>query len=138
MRPSRLAFVLVLSLLALAAATAGCGSSDKPAYCGKVDDFKSAFDDLKDVDVKKDGPDAAVSAAKKVKTTGEAAVSAVKSDFAPQANALKSSLQALGKTARELPDKATRKAAAARIPDEVDAVGKAYDDLASKTDSKCN
>jgi hypothetical protein len=138
MQLRRIPMALLAALVVLAALAVGCGGSDKPAYCSKVDDFQSAFDDLKNVDVKKDGPDAVVSAAKKVKSTGEAAVSAVKSDFKPQANALKTSLTTLGASARQLPDADKRKAALARIPDELDAVSTAFADLKDKTDSKCN
>jgi phage-related minor tail protein len=138
MQIRRIPIALIAALVVLAGVAAGCGGSDKPAYSSKVDDFQSAFDDLKGLDVKSEGPDAVVSAAKKVKTTGEAAVSAVKSDFGPQANALKSSLQALGESARQLPDTEKRKAALARIPDELDAVSTAFTDLKKKTDKKCD
>src|SRR4051812_32970945 len=73
MQLRRIPIALLAALIVLAGLAAGCGDSNKPAYCGKVDDFQSAFDDLKGVDVKAEGPDAVVSAAKKVKSTGEAA-----------------------------------------------------------------
>lgn len=138
MQLRRIPIALLVALVVLAGLAAGCGGGDKPAYCGKVDDFQSAFDDLKGLDVGSEGVDGVVSAAKKVKTTGQAAVSAVKSDFSPQANALKTSLMTLGATARQLPDADKRKAALARIPDELDAVSTAFADLKKKTDSKCD
>ena len=130
------ASALIVALLAVAALTAGCGS-DKPAYCDKVSDFKGALDDLKDVDVKKDGVDQVVSAAKKVKSTGQAAASAVTGDLKDEAAGVKSSLGKLGATLKQLPHQDQRKAALARVPDELDAVSAAYKKLADATDPKC-
>ena len=85
-------------VLVLAALIAGCGSSSpaKPAYCSDVTAFKTAVGKLKD----SGSPSALASNISNVVSTGQAAVSAVKTAFAPQAATLKSSLNALATSAK--------------------------------------
>jgi ABC-type oligopeptide transport system substrate-binding subunit len=128
----RLAATLVLALAA-AAFLAGCGSSSStsaasssssstaaaasstPAYCSDVNNFKSAVAQLKDT-----GSPAAI--VTKVATSGQLAISAVKTAFASQVGALKSSLTALTNTATQLTSSSTRASALHQVPGEVTAV----------------
>src|SRR3954469_993407 len=114
------------TLLAAAVAVAlvgavGCGGSDKPAYCSDVDSFKTAVDDLGNVNVSSGGASSVKTAIDKVESTGTAAVNSAKSDFPDETTALKSSLAALGATAKQLADPATRKAALTQLPAQVGA-----------------
>jgi ABC-type oligopeptide transport system substrate-binding subunit len=129
----RLAAMLVLALAA-AAFLAGCGSSSStsaassssttaaasstPAYCSDVNNFKSAVAQLKDTG----SPAAIVASITKVATSGQLAISAVKTAFASQVGALKSSLTALTNTATQLTSSSTRASALHQVPGEVTAV----------------
>ena len=126
-----------LALVLIAVAASGCGSGSKPAYCSKVTDFKSAVQDLKKVDVGTGGVSAVTSAVEKVNSTGQAAISAVKNEFAPQTAAVKSSLTALEATLRQVANPQQRTAALAALPAEANAVGAAADGLTSATNQKC-
>lgn len=110
-----------------------CGGSSKPAYCTDVANFKSAVGELKNVS----SPSAVVDQAKKVASTGEAALAAVKTSFAPQTSAVKSSLAALENTAKQLTSSSTRASALAALPAEVQAVITAGENLAKAAQPKC-
>lgn len=123
----------VLALVALTVVLAGCGSS-KPAYCKQVSELQAAVSAL---------PNAATSvsslttAAQKVQTTALAAASAVKSEFGPQAQAVKSSIEVLATSVKQLSSPSTRASAAARIPTEATALESATTELTDATKQKC-
>jgi hypothetical protein len=127
-----------VAIVGSAAALAACGSSQasssKPAYCTQVSDFQSAAKDLKSTDV---GQGQLSANAQKVQSTGQAAVSAVKGAYAPQTDAVKSSLGALGQSVKQLGDASTRRAAAQQVPTNVAAVKTAANNLSEATKSKC-
>jgi hypothetical protein len=129
------------SLLAAAAAVAlvgaGCGGSDKPAYCSNVNDFKTAVDDLGNVNVA-GGASSVKASVDKVESTGTAAVNSAKSDFPDETTALKSSLAALGATTKQLTDPATLKAALKQLPAEISAVQSSAKTFEDATKSKCS
>ncbi len=124
----------VLAVVALTVVLAGCGSSSKPAYCKQVSELQAAVSAL---------PNAATSvssltaAAQKVQTTALAAASAVKSEFGPQAQAVKSSAEVLGTSVKQLSSASTRASAAARIPTEATALESATTELVDATKQKC-
>ena len=125
-----LAATAMLGVLILA----GCGSS-KPAYCSDVSNFENAVKQLKDVS----SPADLLPAAQKVQSTGQTALAAVKSSFAPETSAVKSSLSALGTSVKQLSSSSTRASAVAALPAEVSAVSSAaqnFADAAKK--SKCS
>ena len=140
-RPRRTVRVRGSGLAVLAAACAlvalaGCGSSSKPAYCSDVSNFKSAVQDLKNVNIQ-NGTSELTSAVNKVESTGKAAVSSAKGAYSSQTSAVQSSLTALGASVKQLANPQSAKAALAAIPGEISAVGSATDALASAVKSKC-
>lgn len=130
----RLAAILVLAVAA-AGFLAGCGSGSSttaasssssttpaatstPAYCSDVNNFKSAVAQLKNTG----SAGAIVASITKVASSGQMAISSVKTAFASQVGALKSSLAALSNTAMQLISSSTRASALQRLPGEVIAV----------------
>lgn len=117
------------SAIGLAAvALAGCGSSSKPAYCTDVTNFKKAVEQLKN-DLT--NPSALITQVQTVVSTGQTALTAVKTNFAPQTAAVKASVTALENTAKQLTSSSTRTAALIAIPAEVQAVVASGQDLAN-------
>jgi predicted PurR-regulated permease PerM len=116
----------------IAGLLAACGAS-KPAYCSDVTNFKNAVKQLKDVS----SPSALVTQAKNVSSAGQSAVNAVKSSFAPQTSAVKTSLAALATSITQLASSGSRATALAAIPGELTAVKTAGENLASAAHS-CN
>jgi hypothetical protein len=114
----------------------GCGSSSpaKPAYCTDVNNFKSAANKLTD----SGSPSALATNVSNVVTTGQAAISAVKTAFAPQTAALKSSLTTLATSATQLVNSSTRAAALQKIPGDVTAVKTAASNFAAAAHPKCS
>jgi hypothetical protein len=131
---SRLAVAGVLGVVT-AAALAGCGSSSKPAYCTDVTNFKNSVDQLKN-DLKT--PTALPAQIAKVSSTGQTALSAVKTNFAPETSAVKTSLAALENSAKQLTSSSTRLAAATAIPAQTQALVASVQSLADAAKSgKC-
>ncbi len=129
----RLAAPGVVCLL-VAAVLAGCGSS-KPAYCSDVTNFQSSAQQLKHVS----SPSGLVTQVQQVAKTGQTALSAVKSAFAPETSAVKTSLAALQNSAKQLSSSSTRGAALAAIPAQAQAVVTAADNLSNAAKSgKCS
>lgn len=122
-----LARLTVIAALATAGAgiLAGCGGSSKPAYCSDVTNFKNAVAQVKTTS----SASALVSELKTVASTGQAAISAVKTNLAPETTAVKNSLAALENSAEQLTSSSTRGAAITAIPSQVDAVRTAADNL---------
>lgn len=118
--------------LIAAALLSACGSS-KPAYCTAVNNFKNSAKDLKGVG----SVSALVTQIGKVSSTGQSAVTAVKSSFAPQTSAVKTSLAALKTSVTQLGSSSTRSSALAAIPGQVTAVKTAAENLAGAAKS-CN
>jgi hypothetical protein len=127
-------------VVAIAVLITGCGSSSssstpaKAAYCPDVTTFENAVGKLKDTG----SPSALASNISSVISTGQAALSAVKTAFAPEATALKSSLTALETSAKELVSSGTRAAALQKIPGEITAVKSAGDAFVSAAHPKCS
>lgn len=138
--------MLILALMA-AALFAGCGSSSstaaasssstaaasgsQPAYCTDVNSLKSAAAQLKD----KGSLSAIISSIKNVYSTGQMAIAAVKTAFASQTAALKSSLTTLYNSIKQLTSSSTRASALQQLPGEVTAVKTATTQFVAAT--KC-
>jgi len=129
---NRLAAVVLLAVVIAVALTA-CGSSSKPAYCSDVTNFKNAVEQLKNVT----SPSALVTQVEKVASTGRTALQAVTSGFAPQMAAVKSSLEALENSVKQLSSSGARVTALAAIPDDAKAVLTAGENLAKDAKSNC-
>jgi hypothetical protein len=135
------------SLTALAAAglttgallLGGCGSASKPAYCTQVTNFEKAIQALGNVSLGS-STNGLLPVLQNVDSSAAALASAVKSEFAPEVAALKSSLTALDNTAKQLaglPGSQALSQAAATIPAEVSAVKTAATNLVNATKSRC-
>jgi transposase len=98
--------------------TAPASTSSTAAYCPEVNNFKSAVAQLKD----KGSPSAIISSIKNVYSTGQMAISAVKTAFPPQTAALKSSLTTLHNSIKQLTNSSTRASALQQLPGQVTAV----------------
>ncbi len=77
---------------------AGCGSSSKPAYCAQVDNFKESVKTLEDVELSPTNIGTIKTDVEKVGTSAKELKTAVGTEFEPQINAMKKSVEALGKT----------------------------------------
>jgi hypothetical protein len=130
----RLMAIGVLVLIAAGVLT-GCGSSSssKPAYCSDVTNFKNAVEQL----TKVTSPSGLAKQAQKVASTGQTALSAVKTGFAPETNAVKSALAALDNSAKQLSSSSTRASAIAAIPGEARALSTAAENLFNAAKSNC-
>jgi hypothetical protein len=122
--------------LATAGVLTGCGSSSKPAkpaYCADVTAFNNSVEQLKNVT----NASGLVTQVQKVASTGQTAFTAVKSGFAPETSAVKSSLTKLENSAQQLSSSSTRVSALAAMPGEVQAVTTAAENLANAAKSSC-
>lgn len=128
----RLVAIAALALVVVGVLS-GCGSS-KPAYCSDVTNFKNAVGGLTSVT----SPSGLATQVKKVASTGQAALSAVKTNFAPETSAVKSALAALENSTAQLASSSTRTAAIAALPGEAQAVVTAADNLANAAKPKCS
>jgi hypothetical protein len=129
----RLAGLGALALVATGI-IAGCGGSSKPAYCADVTTFKNSVQQLKHVS----SPSDLVSQVKTISSTGQTAVSSVKTGFAPQTTAVKSSLSALEASVKQLSSSSTRASAIVAIPAQAQAVVTAADNFANAAKSNCS
>ena len=94
---------LAVALAAAALVAAGCGGSDKPAYCSNVSDLQQSVSDLKSVQ-----PNSAIVSTlqtdlQKVQSNANAVVSSAKQDFPNQTSALESSVSSLSTSIKQLP-----------------------------------
>ena len=127
--------LLALAALAATLLVAGCGSS-KPAYCSDLSNLEASVKALGDVNVVQNGVGALTTALDKVKTNAQAFASSAKGALQPQANALESSVQAVGTSLTQLTSSSTRTTAIANLPSQVSAVTTNLDTLVS--DAKCS
>ena len=116
----------------------GCGSS-KPAYCAQVANFEKSVQALGNLNLAS-GTSGLTATLENVDSSAKALEAAVKSELGPQVAAVKSSVVALGTSAKQLaglPKSQLLTQAATTLPAEVSAVKAAVSDLQSATKSKC-
>jgi hypothetical protein len=130
----------VLALLALligGGLLAGCGSSSKPAYCSPVSKVENAVKSLPTVaDVKKNGVGTLKSAVVQLQQNATAAVNQAKGDFSSQTTALKTSVDALSSTVKQVVSTPSLQTLA-QLPAELSAVSTATKNLQTAVSSKC-
>jgi hypothetical protein len=138
-RSSRRQHPAVLALLALligGGLLAGCGSS-KPPYCSPVSKVENAVKSLPTLDdVKKNGVGTLKSALVQLQQNATAAIDQAKTDFSGQTTALKTSVDALSSTVKQVvgtPSLQTLTQLAA----ELSAVSAAAKNLQTAVSSKC-
>jgi hypothetical protein len=124
-------------LLAAGAALGACGGSSKPSYCSAVSNLEASVKALPSTNVVKNGTDALKSALTKVENDAQAVVSSAKNDFPNETAALKSSVDALSSTAKQLTSSPSA-ATIVQVPAQVAAVANAAKSLSSATSSKCS
>jgi hypothetical protein len=116
---------------------AGCGSSSKPAYCSPVNKVENAVKSLPTVDdVKKNGVETLKSAVLQLQQNATAAVNQAKSDFSSQTSALKTSVDALSSTVKQVVGTPSLQTFAL-LPAELSAVSTATKNLQTAMSSKC-
>ena len=119
------------STAAASSSSTAAASSSQPAYCTDVNNLKNAAAQLKD----KGSLSAIISSIKNVYSTGQMAIAAVKTAFAAQTAALKSSLTTLYNSIKQLTSSSTRASALQQLPVEVTAVKTATTQFVAAT--KC-
>jgi outer membrane murein-binding lipoprotein Lpp len=141
-RPSYRRHPAVLTLLALvfgAVLLAGCGNSgsSKPAYCNPVTKTENAVKSLPTVsDVKANGVGTLKTAVSQLQQDATTAVNQAKSDFSSQTTALKSAVDGLSSTVKQIASTPSVQTLA-QLPAELSAVSTAAKDLQSAVSSKC-
>ncbi len=125
--------------LALAVATvlAGCGGSSKPAFCSSLNDLKTSVQDLKNVDVIKNGTSGVTAALQKVQSSAKSVVSSASSDFPTQTQAISGAVTTLETTVGELKSSPTQPSLIAALPAQVSALAKSVQTFATDAKSKC-
>ena len=128
---------LAVALAAAALVAAGCGGSDKPAYCSNVSDLEQSVSDLKSVQ-----PNSAIVSTlqtdlQKVQSNANAVVSSAKQDFPNQTSALESSVSSLSTSIKQLPPSPTPQQLFALAP-QINSVVTAAQGFSSATSSACN
>ena len=129
--------MIPLALAAAALVVAGCGSSDKPAYCSNVSDLQQSVDDLKDVQLESGALSTLQTDVQKVQSNANAVVSSAKEDFPSETSALKSSVSSLSTAIEQLPSSPTGQQLAPLVP-EISSVVTAAKNLSSATSSACD
>ena len=137
-RSRRTAFAALLAVLVAGVLLAGCGGSSKPAYCHPVAKTKDAVKSLPSLqEVQQKGVGTLTSALDTLKTNAMKAADAAKSDFSTQTTALKTSVDALSGTAKQLAASPSAQTLA-RLAGELSAVGTAAKNLESAVSTKCS
>lgn len=132
-------FTVALVILATGAALAACGGSgsSKPSYCSSLSNLEASIKALPSTDVVTGGTNAIKSALTKVQSDANAVVSSAKNDFPNETSALKSSVDALSNTVKQLATAPTP-ALIAQVPAQATAVANAVKGFSSATSSKCS
>ena len=127
----------LLALLIGGALIAGCGSSSKPAYCDPVTKTENAIKSLPTAeDVKKNGVETLKSDLSTLQQNATTAVNQAKSDFSTETTALKSSVDALANTVKQIASSPSAQTLA-QLPAQLSAVSTAGKNLQSAVSSKC-
>ena len=133
----RLALVLPLALAAAGLVVAGCGDSDKPAYCSNVSDLQSSVDTLKSVELQSGVLSTLQTDLQAVQTNADAVVSSAKADFPSQTSALESSVSSLSTSVEQLPPDPTPQQLVSLAP-QIRSVGAAARGIEGATSSACD
>ena len=130
---------LVLSTAALlsAAVIAGCGGSDQPEYCDRVDDLRSSVTALTDISIDSNTLNNVESDLQTVQTNAEAVVDAAREDFPQETDELETAVNDASDSVQELPSSPSAGEIAA-LAIEVAAVGSAASSLYDATSSACD
>ena len=137
---SRVAAVTTASLLAAVAvvALAACGSSSKPQYCADRSTLQQSVKDLSNINVlQSGGVNQVKSQLSKIESNASALTSSAKSDFPSESNAIDSSVSTLKSAVDGLSSSPSAQQLAGVAAD-IKAVGAAFQNFKTATDSKCS
>ena len=132
-RESRL--LTLVSLLLLVPALAAC-SEDTPAVCDDVQALQTSMDDLRSTDVSQEGLDAVSDQLATMRDQVDTLVADASDEYASEADVVKQQVSRLGddlRAAQADPSAATL----ATVGEDVRAVGRSLQDLATAVDATC-
>jgi hypothetical protein len=118
----------------------GCGSTSKPAYCAQVTNLENSIKALEKVEPNPSDVSAITTAVQKVGTSANELTTALKTEFAPQTAAIKSSFAALEKSIKEVtsaPSSSTVAHAFSVVPAELESLKHSVSEIQEVTKSKC-
>jgi hypothetical protein len=134
-RQRLLAGPLIVIVVALSAVS--CGSSDKPAVCGKRDAVQSSVDQLLNVNPVSDGLDAVRSSLSDLQQKVKDLASAAGDQYQPQVQALQASTAQVATDVKDLSG-SNRGAAITALPGHVSAVQTDWNALTNAVSSACD
>jgi len=129
--------IVPVALAAVALVAAGCGDSDKPAYCSNVSALQSSVDTLKNVQLESGALSTLQTDVQAVKSNADAVVSSAKADFPSETSALQSSVSSLSTAIQKVPSPPTAQELAVLVP-KINSTVTASQDLQSATSSACD
>jgi hypothetical protein len=124
-----------LAITALAIVLPGCG---KPSYCSKVSDLKRSVQQIRHIDPLSTGSTSVVHTVNGIEKNTNAAITAAKSDFPKETQALSSSYAALNGTVTQVSGGRTSRANLTTLAVQAAAFANAVDDFKTATNSKCS
>jgi uncharacterized phage infection (PIP) family protein YhgE len=119
-----------------AKATATAVSNAKPSYCAGLSDLESSVKALANTNVRKNGTDALKANISQVQTQATAVVSQAKSDFADETSAVKTSLDTLSASVKQLAANPTA-SQLALLPAQLSSVSTAITNLGNAASTRC-
>ena len=123
---------------AQSSSTTAVSASTKPSYCAALSNLEASVKAIPSIDeIKKNGTSALESAVVKVQADANIVVSEAKTDFASQTSALKTSVDKLSASVKQLSSPPTGSQLAA-LPAEISAVATATTDLSKSAAPKCS
>lgn len=132
------------SLLALTTTTVlattvllGCGSSDKPAFCGDVTTLEDSIGQLTSINIEAGVLDTVKTDLETVQTNAQTVVDSAKTDFPSESSALEDSINTAGESIQDLPSSPSATEIAA-VALNVSAVANAAKSFEEATSSACN
>jgi hypothetical protein len=139
MRPVRALGAATATAAIAVTAAIGCGGSGDsgdPAYCADRDALQESIAGLSKVNVREQGVQGVQKQVKQVADDAQALARSAQSQFAPQANALKSSASTLTTTVQQAVSRPSSQSLKA-VADDVSKLGTAFADLSESVKSKC-
>jgi hypothetical protein len=137
-RPGPARPVVAAAAAALALLVAGCGGSDKPAYCSDRSDLEASVKSLGNVsELTSGGLSGLQSKLSKVDSDARKLVDSAKSDFPSETDAISSSVSKLDSSVRGLPSNPSA-AQLTAVGVNVKAVATSVSDFTQATSSKCS
>jgi hypothetical protein len=124
-------------VLVSAALVAGCGGSDQPEYCDKVDTLKDSISQLTSIDIDAGVIDTVKSDLETVESNAEAAVDAAKDDFPSESSDLEDAVNTASDSIQDLPSSPSASEIAA-VALNVGAVANAAESFEETTSSACS